>query len=636
MQLQESKESYIISDKEKPKLIVLIEYALVGGYHKSVDYMYIQRSKIPTMHFQSSLPRLPIPKLELSCERYLAAQKPLLRDEYYRKTEANVTYFKENSGVELQKLLKKDDKQNKHTSYISELWFDMYLRIRKPLPLNFNPVIVFQNDKREEYNNQLIRTCNLLISSLRFYKSLQAGILEPEVFHLNPKKSDNKNFRSICSLIPPSFSCTRIPEIDKDRFYTSPSARHILIQHQGHFYTFDVLDEAGNIIAPDVILAQLKCILDDKVKPAAYPIGILTTLERNKWAILRHRLQSIGNEDNLKMIDGALFNICIDDDEIGGDLYKLAKDFLHGDGKNRWFDKSFSLQVTKDGVAGVNFEHSWGDGVAVLRYFQDVYKDSTQRSFVHPETVPCHDRVEKVRRLDIKLDDFLKEEINNAIAAYKQTCDSLDVNFTELHGIGRKVCKKYNISPDAAMQMSFQAAYYKLHGTFVPSYESCSTAAFKHGRTETIRPCTMATKILSVGMYKEKKTPVEIKALVSECSKMHMQLTREAAMGQGFDRHLYALQLLASKLGRRENIFEDPAYKALQNNIISTSTLSSPAVRAGGFGPVVENGLGISYVIKDEYIGTLVTTYPQQNGRDFIDALNKTIDNIVHALHGRH
>lgn len=395
------------------------------GYHKNADHMYIQRSKIPTMHFQPSLPRLPIPKLELTCERYLAAQKPLLIDEYYRKTEANVIHFRDSTGVELQKLLKQNDKLNKHTSYISEPWFDMYLRIRKPLPLNFNPAIVFQNDTKEEYNDQLIRTCNLLISSLKFYKSLKAGILEPEVFHLNPKKSDNENFRRICSIIPSSFSwyaayllkaypldmsqypslfnSTRIPEIDKDRFFTAPEARHILVQHKGHFYTFNVLDEAGDIIAPDKILSQLKHILKDRVAPARHPIGILTTLERNKWATLRHKLETTGNNINLRMIDSALFNICLDDEVIGGDLYKLARSFLHGDGKNRWFDKSFSLQVTKDGVAGVNFEHSWGDGVAVLRYFQDVYKDSTQKPTVHPETKPCSDDNEKVQKLGIKV-----------------------------------------------------------------------------------------------------------------------------------------------------------------------------------------------------------------------------------------
>lgn len=32
-------------------------------------------------------------------------------------------------------------------------------------------------------------------------------------------------------------------------------------------------------------------------------------------------------------------------------------------------------------------------------------------------------------------------------------------------------------------------------GKFVPTYESCSTAAFKHGRTEVVRPCTALTKV---------------------------------------------------------------------------------------------------------------------------------------------
>lgn len=42
----------------------------------------------------------------------------------------------------------------------------------------------------------------------------------------------------------------------------------------------------------------------------------------------------------------------------------------------RWFDKSFTLVCTGNGIAGLNFEHSWGDGVAVLRYFQDIHKDT--------------------------------------------------------------------------------------------------------------------------------------------------------------------------------------------------------------------------------------------------------------------
>lgn len=41
---------------------------------------------------------------------------------------------------------------------------------------------------------------------------------------------------------------------------------------------------------------------------------------------------------------------------------------------SRWFDKSFSLIVAKNGEAAINFEHSWGDGIAVLRFLNEIYK----------------------------------------------------------------------------------------------------------------------------------------------------------------------------------------------------------------------------------------------------------------------
>lgn len=53
----------------------------------------------------------------------------------------------------------------------------------------------------------------------------------------------------------------------------------------------------------------------------------------------------------------------------------------------RWFDKSFTLIVCADGTSGLNFEHSWGDGVAVLRYFQDISKDSTNFPRCRPENL---------------------------------------------------------------------------------------------------------------------------------------------------------------------------------------------------------------------------------------------------------
>lgn len=128
------------------------------------------------------------------------------------------------------------------------------------------------------------------------------------------------------------------------------------------------------------------------------------------------------------------------------------------------------------------------------------------------------------------------------------------------------------------------------------TYESCSTAAFKHGRTETIRPCTTQTTAFSRAITSSsgKHSKSELRALVSKCSSVHGQLTKEAAMGEGFDRHLFALKYLAQQRSMPvPALYQDPAYAAINHNILSTSTLGSPAVAIGGFAPVVRDGYGI-------------------------------------------
>lgn len=158
------------------------------------------------MYFQSSLPRLPIPKLAETCSRYLKAQQPILTSTEWKKTSDNVAEFLANDGPQLHKKLIKQDIKNKHTSYISELWFDMYLRDRKALPINYNPLLVFIQEADNRYNKPLVKGTNLLISSARFMKSLRAGILEPEVFHLDAEKSDTDLFRNFTRLLPTSIA----------------------------------------------------------------------------------------------------------------------------------------------------------------------------------------------------------------------------------------------------------------------------------------------------------------------------------------------------------------------------------------------------------------------------------------------
>lgn len=85
---------------------------------------------------------------------------------------------------------------------------------------------------------------------------------------------------------------------------------------------------------------------------------------------------------------------------------------------------------------------------------------------------------------------------------------------------------------------------------------------------------------------------------MQECSINHSELVKEAAMGQGFDRHMFALRKIAQENNLTvPELYNSYGYNFLNKSILSTSTLSAPSVMAGGFGPVVKEGFGIGYVI---------------------------------------
>jgi carnitine O-palmitoyltransferase 2 len=183
------------------------------------------------------------------------------------------------------------------------------------------------------------------------------------------------------------------------------------------------------------------------------------------------------------------------------------------------------------------------------------------------------------------------------------------------------------------MQSGMQVVFYKLYKKFVTTYESASTAAFKYGRTEAIRPATMATNRLAQYMS-EKNDPSTILSLMKDCSKIHNQLVKEGAMGQGFDRHLFALKYHAvnRKKQRMPEFFNSPAYKLINHNTLSTSTLAYPTILTGGFAPVVPDGFGIGYRILDDSYGAAVSTYRNNDLKPFVDSLAETYQRFHEIL----
>lgn len=107
-------------------------------------------------------------------------------------------------------------------------------------------------------------------------------------------------------------------------------------------------------------------------------------------------------------------------------------------------------------------------------------------------------------------------------------------------------------------------------------------------------------------------------------------------LGQGFDRHLFALRYLANSKGMPlPSLYQDPAYAAINHNILSTSTLTSPAVSLGGFAPVVPDGFGVGYGVHDNWIGCNVSSYPARDVHEFLRCVHKSLEDIFTVLEGR-
>lgn len=313
----------------------------------------------------------------------------------------------------------------------------------------------------------------------------------------------------------------------------------------------------------------------------------------------------------------------------------ISGQYLCNNAANRWFDKSFNMISLADGTLGLHCEHSWGDGVALLRFCNDIDKDATEHGRINAqlyEKLPStsNDLIEKI---EFQLDDRLKHQVETSKKIYEEFVGKFNVKIFQKGILGKNTLKKSAVSPDAIMQLGIQMAYHKMHQKFVSTYESCSTAVYKHGRTETIRPVTTETKNFIENLIKSDDQQLK-RDLLKKASEKHQNLIKEAATGQGFDRHLFVMKYLQQTKNKEKlhPIYTDSSYSLMNYNILSTSTVASKHIAAGGFGPVVDDGFGIGYLIDDEQCGLLVTSYMKNDLTQFIDAAEQSYRELAEIL----
>ncbi|XP_066991889.2 carnitine O-palmitoyltransferase 1, liver isoform [Anabrus simplex] len=564
--------------------------------------------------FQGSLPRLPVPSLQSSMQKYLNSVRPLMKDDQFERTQKLAEEFQKGIGKKLHRYLVL--KSWWSINYVSDWWEEyIYLRGRSPLLVNSNyyctdAVFVTHTSL------QSARAAGIIYAILQFRRLIDHQELKPIMLQGAVPLCSSQYERL--------FNTTRVPGVETDSIIHYSDSKHIVVYHRGRYYKV-IIYYRHRILTPCEIEAQIIKILEDKSPPAEgeEKLAALTAWDRTSWAKTRQEYFFKGtNRQSLDAIEKAAFFVALDDCPYEFDLEHPEKIdhygqvLITGKGHDRWFDKSFTLCIGTNGRIGANAEHSWGDAAVMSHLWEHNIIEEAESAHSwygsdgHTLGTPQYNL--SPIRLKWELPQNCLAAIEIADQAAQAILNDVDLHIEVHREYGKGFMKQCRISPDAFIQMAVQLAYYRDAGRFCLTYEAAMTRLFREGRTETVRSCTMESSAWVKSMMSNEYSAEERISLFRKACDKHQMLYKEAMCGKAIDRYLFCLYVVSKYLEVdspflnevlrepwRLSTSQPPHGQTSRLDLKKCPQYISPS---GGFGPVADDGYGVSYILGGEDI----------------------------------
>jgi len=605
---------------------------------------------IQTRSMSQVLPKLPIPPLQQSLDKYLRSIRPLVDDEDFAHTQSLVEVFsrKGGHGEKLQSQLVK--RSAREDNWLEDWWLNSaYLDSRLPLPIISNPGVIFYKDLIVGNTlHEQLKLAARAVSGLMEFKAKLDGKRLPVEIGADGKDMDMSQYGKLLN------SC-RVPGSRRDKIvnynYSTEKPRHIIVAHNNHFFSVDVIGGDGKLLNRQQLYDQLSAVVERSSYPWSSPLGIMTSENRSVWGTMYEKMSK--NRENRRLFDlinRAIFVLCLDQrtsrpeygtkegrDDAEENLDLWAGQMLHGGGSsfnsgNRWFDKTLQLIIAKDGAFGINYEHSPAEGLPIMTLMDYVtkYCEHPKESRLPSSAVSPPEKMKFVLQTDIeKLVHKAKQNLDISIR-------ELDLEVIKFKNYGKSFVKKQKISPDSYFQMALQVTYYRMHGEPAPTYESASTRIFSKGRTDTIRSCTIESLELCKAMVDEGvSSATKLSTLMSAIS-VHGNDVRDANGGQAFDRHLLGLKMQALENGENiPELFMDISYMMASHFKLATSQVPSLSDSVMCYGPSVPDGYGVCYNLYEDCFNVSISSFftsPQTSSVVFGEHLVQTLTEFKEVL----
>ncbi|OQO92029.1 carnitine O-acetyltransferase [Saccharomonospora piscinae] len=576
-----------------------------------------------TFAHEDRLPRVPLPSLDDTCARFLEWCGPLLDADQRATTESAVAELlrPDSTARALHSELERYDASDGVESWLDQFWPSRYLGRRDRIALNANFFFLLEPSPLP----QLTRAAELVAAAVDYKRRLDAEDIPPVVQRGNPLSMKQNAFL---------FSTTRIPGEHQDTVrapysaeHPGPSpARHIVVFHRGSAFRVQVLTGDGAPVARADIEAALAEITKSAADEPSAAVGPLTTKARAQWAASREALAALpGNADALDVVETALFCLCLDD-VTPADTHEACDLLLHGDSRNRWFDKSVSFVVFADGTAGLNIEHCGLDGTTVLSFVDTLA--ATELPAV-PERGPA-----PVSPVEFTLDDALRADARAAEEAFTDYAAANATTTLSFDDLGSRRIKELGLSPDAFMQLAYQLAHRRAKGFVGATYESIATRQYRNGRTEAMRVVTPEMVRFTEVMDDPDADSTERLAALRAAADRHVVRAKQCQTGQAPEQHLWELELIQRRRGAELGLTEPlalndiPGWSVMRDDYLSTSSAPSEHIQYFGFGSTSSHCIGVAYVLLPGHVNLYLST-----PRPVADQLHSFAEHLTTALY---
>ncbi|NXQ60994.1 OCTC octanoyltransferase, partial [Anthoscopus minutus] len=582
----------------------------------NMEKQVLESSEERTFQYQDSLPSLPVPPLHDSLSKYLDAVKPFLNQEEYQRTEDIVKKFENGIGKELhQKLL---ERAKMRRNWLEDWWLNVaYLDLRISTQIHCNmggPGPYIEHCWPPKEGTQIDRACVNIWHTLKYWDLLRAEKVAIE--RSGNTVLDMNQFRML-------FCTCKIPGLIRDSlgsyFKTEAEGEcpsHLIVLCRGRVFAFDAMHE-GSMLTPPEIFRQLTYIQKRCYsEPDGPGLAALTSNERTKWAELREYLIHLDpkNLTLLEKIQRSLFVVGLDDSSPHAtpeDYTELTRLGLTGDPTVRWGDKSYNSIFFSNGTCSAFCDHSPFDAMALITMLSYAEKKIIENEGKWKGSDNVRD-IPWPEELVFTVDPKIITEIECTKELYYKKVSDLQLVSYAFTSFGKALIRKRKLHPDTFVQLALQLAYYKCHGRPGCCYETAMTRRFYHGRTETIRPCTVEALEWCKSMLDPSDSNYQRLQLMHKAFAKHNKMRKECENGKGFDRHLLGLLLIAQEQGLPvPELYGDKAFTASGGggNFVLSTSLTGYTRFSGSALPMVQHGYGFFYSIRDDRIVTTCSAW---------------------------